>query len=142
MTSLNQLGYPTTTLQNPSLVVSTTEPLRGLLDDIANIRTVLDKLIDNEAKDVVLVVHSYGGMPGAASVPGFEKKEREQQGKQGGIVAVLFIAAFGLPKGTSLKEAVGGTYPPWQKQDVRCYRSTSGHVSKPFLHTSHVHGGL
>lgn len=111
---LKDLGYPIAVVDHPS----NNESDKGLDDDIANVRSTLDHLIKTKKKAVVLVLHSYGGIPGGAGMHGYERKERERNEEDGGIVAVLYIAALAGPKCTSLLEASDGKFPPWINIDV------------------------
>ncbi|KAL1967164.1 hypothetical protein VTN77DRAFT_3455 [Rasamsonia byssochlamydoides] len=108
MAQLKALGYPTTTTQLPSVggKVSTT-----MTDDAAHINKFLSQLVD-DGKDVVLIMHSYSGIPGTESVKGLAKKDRQAAGLPGGIVALVYIAAFLLPQGQSLVSFLG-SMPDW-----------------------------
>lgn len=52
----------------------------------------------NEGKEIILVAHSYGGIPGCASIEGQTVAERSARGEVGGISCVFFIASFALEK--------------------------------------------
>lgn len=67
---------------------------------------VLDPLLE-EGKDVVLFMHSYGGVYGPASLKGISKNERASKGLQGGVIAAIFAAGVIAPKGTNAVEAMG-----------------------------------
>lgn len=70
----------------------------GVQDDAAVVRAAIDE-IDG---DVVVVAHSYGGIPasvGAADHPT--------------VVHIVYVAAFALDQGESLLAAVGGVAPSW-----------------------------
>ncbi|KAL2811947.1 hypothetical protein BJX63DRAFT_397656 [Aspergillus granulosus] len=47
-------------------------------------------------------MHSYAGIPGTESVKGFARKDLAAQGKQGGVVSLVYIAAFPVPAGASV----------------------------------------
>lgn len=113
---LRQSSYPSVTLSLPSIgeLAATFAP--G--DDIRAIRSELEKLVENEGKDVVMAMHSYGGVPGSQTVTGLEKSVRTKEGKKGGVIHILFIAALVLENGQSLVEALGGGLPPWAVADV------------------------
>ncbi|KAJ7918517.1 Alpha/beta hydrolase fold-1 [Mycena leptocephala] len=64
----------------------------GLYDDAAKVAAVASKLAD-EGKDVVLVPHSYGGLVACEAAKGLAKSVREKEGKQGGIVRIVFVTA-------------------------------------------------
>jgi hypothetical protein len=52
-------------------------------------------------------MNSYAGFPGTESSKGLSKTEREKEGKKGGIVALVYLAAFIQPVGVSLKASMG-----------------------------------
>ena len=64
---LNNESYPTVGLPLPS--IGATPPHASFDEDVKAIRDTLTKLIDTEAKEVALVVHSYAGMPRSAKGP-------------------------------------------------------------------------
>ena len=80
----------------------------------------LEQVIGGEqGKDVVLVLHSFGGVPGCAAAGTFLRFMRKDQGKEGGIVAVLFLATFASSKGMSYLQAFGGKHAPFVMMEVR-----------------------
>ncbi|KAI0543781.1 Alpha/beta hydrolase fold-1 [Xylaria curta] len=89
-----------------------TDPSVGLHDDAAKIRLALTKLV-NEGKEVVLVAHSYGGIVASNSVDGLSITQRAAIGLKGGVIMILYLAAFAIPIGTDLVENFGGSYAPW-----------------------------
>ena len=74
-------------------------------DDVEYIRELLEALVGDE-KDVVLVMHSYGAVPGCQAVAGLEHSHRVKQGKRGGIISLVFIG--GLLASVGLR--VSGSY--------------------------------
>lgn len=81
--------------------------------DAKDIERSLRTLVEGEGKDVLLVMHSYAGMPGAAAAVGLGKSERQQQGLAGGVIGMVFIGAFVVPEGLSCAGLQGGNLPPW-----------------------------
>ncbi|KAF1843463.1 alpha/beta-hydrolase [Cucurbitaria berberidis CBS 394.84] len=71
-------------------------PSPSMYDDAAFINAFVTKLAE-EGKDIVLLAHSYGGTPATESLKGVTKKEREAQGKKGGVVRVAYLTAI-VPK--------------------------------------------
>ena len=92
-------------------------------EDVKAIRDTLTKLVDTEEKEVILVVHSYTGMPGAEAPKGLGKKDRQVKGLKGGVVRLVFIVAFAMPEGFQ-PTASGQQMPEWMKMDMQV-RSTS-----------------
>ena len=58
------------------------------------IRDCLSALTKDE-KDIVLVVHSYTGMPGTEAPKGLGKKGRQDAGLKGGVIRLVYIR-YGL----------------------------------------------
>jgi len=106
-------GYPTVGLPLPSAGAS--PPHANFDEDVKGIRDCLVKLVE-EGKDVVLVTHSYTGMPGAEAPAGLGKKERQAANLKGGVIRMVFIMAFAMPEGFA-PTAGGAQYPEWMKMD-------------------------
>ncbi|KAI4862435.1 Alpha/beta hydrolase fold-1 [Hypoxylon rubiginosum] len=64
-----------------------------MYDDAAFIATHVKSLAD-AGNDVILITHSYGGVPATQSVQGLSKKEREAQGLQGGIIGIAYMTSL------------------------------------------------
>jgi hypothetical protein len=61
--------------------------------DATFIASEIQKLAD-EGKYVVLIGHSYGGVPLSESTKGLGKEEREKKGKKGGVVKLGYMTAL------------------------------------------------
>jgi pimeloyl-ACP methyl ester carboxylesterase len=118
---LHQRGWETEAVTYPS--VGAEPPTKGLVEDAAAVRATLEKLAD-DGKDIVLVVHSYGGLVGQNAVEGLGVKQRQAAGKRGGVINFVYLAAFVAPKGACIKEMTGGQFLPWMKFEVRRNSST------------------
>ena len=86
---LKDAGYETETIALPSAGGAIPKTMH---DDVAHIQSVASKYCD-QGKDVVIAMHSYGGIPGTESSKGMSKADREAAGKKGGIVGLVYIAA-------------------------------------------------
>ena len=75
--------------------------------DAAFIAQEIEKLAD-EGKDVILIGHSYGGVPLSESTKGLGKEEREKEGKKGGVVRLGYLTALVPPVGTSAGGVLAG----------------------------------
>lgn len=98
-------GYPSLDPKDPSTTDCYT--------DTEAITAVLRPLVEDEGKDVLLFMHSYAGMPGAAAATALAKSQRAQEGKVGGVIGLLFLGAFVVPEGLSCAGLQGGNLPPW-----------------------------
>lgn len=107
---LEAAGYETKGVHLAS--VGAAEPLKDFQPDVDAIQAVIKSSV-NEGKDVLLVVHSYGGVVGGQAVEGLDKASREKEGKKGGISHLYYCCAFALPEGVSLMDALQQKPLPW-----------------------------
>lgn len=63
-------------------------------------RTVVGVL--EEGLEVVVVMHSYGGIPGSAAMRDLGKAQRTKAGKAGGVVRLVYAASFLLREGDAM----------------------------------------
>jgi hypothetical protein len=89
--------------------------VKSMDPDKALIRSTVTKIVEGD-KDVIMVSHSYGGVPTKSSLEGLSKIEREKEGKKGGVVAHCMISAILLDEGESVHN--GRDPAPWQTQEV------------------------
>lgn len=87
------------------------EPLAHMYDDAAAVAAEARKLAD-EGKHVVLLGHSYGGMVISQCTKGLSVREREAEGKAGGVVRLIYLTAIvpklGFTGGGSERERIVG----------------------------------
>ena len=97
---ISELGeFDVRTVDLPSCTGGPDE-LGGLEDDAATVRAAI-AAIDGP---VVVVAHSYGGLPVSEGVSGSDG---------GQVTHLVYLCAFMLDAGESLLAAAGGTPPPW-----------------------------
>lgn len=114
---LHEISFPTITVELPTTARANTATYR---DDVYAIRSVLETEVVENGKEVMLAAHSYGGVPACQTVSGLERSKRKAEGKAGGIVHVLFIAALLVEQDQKMADALeGGKTPPWAVFKVR-----------------------
>lgn len=69
-----------------------------MYDDAKFIASEVEKLAD-AGKDVILIGHSYAGIPVSESARGLSKEERKEQGKPGGLVNLAYLTCLVPPVG-------------------------------------------
>lgn len=114
--SLSRHGYPTVALQLPS--TGAVPPHADFSGDVDGIRSCLVRLVEGEEREVVLVVHSYAGMPGAEAPKGLGRAERERSGLKGGVIRIVFIMAYVAPEGFSPTDG-GAQMPDWMQLNLK-----------------------
>lgn len=108
-------NYTCHTVSFPSIQQATT--VQDLQPDIDAVRAIVAPEVE-AGHDVILVVHSWAGLPVSSALSGLSKREREEKQQASGVTRLVFIAAF-LPRdGESLVAAFGGIPPPWYVHDV------------------------
>lgn len=121
---LTSHGYESEAVAYPS--VGAEPPNKGLRDDAAALRSALERLAD-QGKEIVLAVHSYGGLVGQNAVEGLGYKQRAKAGKAGGVIMFVYITAFVNKKGLSLLDQLGNKWLPWMiPAEVGCWSFSSG----------------
>ena len=128
----------------PKLPSAGTIPATPSFDeDVKSIRNAVGSVIET-GKEVVVVMHSYGAVPGCEALKGLKVKappvlgggltwktnasEFENQDSMGGIVKLVFLAAMVLPVGGSTWSSRKGNVPIegfGYKVEYQCFPSVS-----------------
>ena len=101
---LKAQGYEVHVVNMPS--VSRKEPTPDMHDDSAAIGAELDKLVE-QGKDILVISHSYSGIPVSEGVKGFSKEIRAEKGKKGGVIGILYTTALVVKEGQSAADLLG-----------------------------------
>ncbi|KAH6613162.1 Alpha/beta hydrolase fold-1 [Boeremia exigua] len=107
---LHARGWSTESVSYPSYGAE--PPNKTLIDDVASVRTTLEQLI-NQGREIVLVAHSYGGLVAANATEGLAKEHQAKVGRKGGVIMLVYLAAFVVPKGKGMADMFGGQLPSW-----------------------------
>ncbi|RMZ83536.1 hypothetical protein DV738_g1083, partial [Chaetothyriales sp. CBS 135597] len=107
--SLEAAGYEVKGVDLPS---GGSVPIHDFGPDVELIQATVREFAD-QGKDVLLVLHSYGGVVGSEAVKGLDKATREKEGLKGGISHLYFCSAFIIPENVSISEALGNKPLPW-----------------------------
>ncbi|OOF89827.1 hypothetical protein ASPCADRAFT_11247 [Aspergillus carbonarius ITEM 5010] len=72
-------------------------------EDVDVVIHLLDKLVNQDGKLVLLAAHSSGGWVATqAAIPSLQAKPRQAEGKPGGIIGLFYMGAFVVPVGESV----------------------------------------
>ncbi|RYP08638.1 hypothetical protein DL764_001766 [Monosporascus ibericus] len=70
----------------------------------------------DQGRSVVLVGHSYGGIPACIATRGNGVEDRRAVGKRGGFSHLVFLCAFAMPaRDMSVLTVSGGSWLPWHE---------------------------
>lgn len=72
-------------------------------------------------------MHSYSAIPGTECVKGFARRDLSSQGKNGGVVSLIYLSAFIVPAGASIESFLPGGFDSFMTMDV------SSVAALPFL---------
>ena len=119
-TLLTAAGYTVHGVNLPS--VGPVKHLQSFDPDVVEIRNAINSVL-SKGKDVVMLYHSYGGVPGSEALGEYIKDLESGKGKEGwGMVRrLVYCASFVLPEGGSLMAALQGKPLPWFILDVVCF---------------------
>lgn len=81
-------------------------------DDVVAIMAVAQPLFD-EGKEVIIIGHSYGGLPTVAATKDQTTVDRASRGEIGGFKQLILLAAYVIPERGSDLRSLGEKYPDW-----------------------------
>lgn len=94
---ISKAGYEIRGIHPPTVGLSSRQgrdgPAPSMYDDATVIAQEAEKLAD-QGRNVILMGHSYAGIPMSQSTKGLGKEERKAQGKPGGIVRLAYISSL------------------------------------------------
>lgn len=85
--------------------------------DVEAVRSAVEPLV-TAGNEVILIMHSYGGVVGSSSIAGLTKKDRQAKGLTGGVSHLFYISAYMLAKDQSAWDILvqaGGDTPERRK---------------------------
>ncbi|KAJ5537739.1 hypothetical protein N7494_007218 [Penicillium frequentans] len=107
---LEAVNYKTEKVHLPTVGPST--HYLNFDEDVAQIRRQIKHAV-NAGQEVVVVVHSYGGLPSNEAIKGLDINTRQKMGLTGGVTHLFFCCSFVIAEGQSLISAFGGNDLPW-----------------------------
>lgn len=101
--TLQKQGHSARAISLPSANDGSRLPAPTAEDDAKHIRAEITADLDSstEPSDVVVLLHSYAGVPGSSALKGLGRDDRAAEGKTTAVVGVLYLASFVLPLGVS-----------------------------------------
>lgn len=104
--ALHALSYQAVVSDLPSASRLPPASAASMADDAEHFHGIAESLAD-EGRDIVIVTHSYGGIPGTEAAKGLAKTDREAEGKKGGIVRLVYLTSVVPPVGGTLISTLG-----------------------------------
>jgi len=106
ISALHALSYPAIVSDLPSASRLPPAPAASMADDAAHFHGLAESLAD-EGRDIVILTHSYGGIPGTEAAKGLAKTDREAEGKKGGVIRLVYLTSIVPPVGGSQLSVMG-----------------------------------
>ncbi|KFX93376.1 hypothetical protein V490_04860 [Pseudogymnoascus sp. VKM F-3557] len=106
ISALHALSYPAIVSDLPSASRLPPAPAASMADDAAHFHGLAESLAD-EGRDIVILTHSYGGIPGTEAAKGLAKADREAEGKKGGVIRLVYLTSIVPPVGGSQISVMG-----------------------------------
>ncbi|KAK4935872.1 hypothetical protein LTR10_023130 [Elasticomyces elasticus] len=105
-------GYEIVVDTLPSCSRAPPERPATMAEDAVHFHDIAEKLAD-QGKEIVMVMHSYGGVVGTECSKGLSRTERKEAGKAGGIIKLVYFTCVVPGVGISLRELLPGDDLPW-----------------------------
>ena len=100
---LEESGYDVHCLSLPSMEDATIDD--NWKEDVKLVSRTVEQLAD-QGREVLIVMHSRGGLVGSDAAKDLSSADRAKEGKQGGVVGMVYLAAFACPEGPWTKDAL------------------------------------
>ena len=124
----SKAGYTVVSQQLPS-VNPAVPTSASVANDTMFIRHQLLIPLLEGGKEVLLITHSYGSVPGAAAAAGLSRQQRQAQGSEGGLLGLVVIAGLLIGQGETLFNLFGGRFQPWHLVNVRAGDSSAAQLA-------------
>jgi hypothetical protein len=146
--AVSEAGYEIKGIHPPSVGPSSRQgrdgPAPSMYDDAAMVAQEAERLAD-QGKDVIIIAHSYGGVPVSQAPRGLGKDERKAQGKPGGVVRLAYMTCLVPAIGKSAMDVLSSmpeSKPPSTSIDVNKYPLTQGPLPTPRSSVSDIFTSL
>ncbi|KAK6611124.1 hypothetical protein H4I96_02722 [Botrytis cinerea] len=114
-TLLGHYGYPVLPVQLPSVLANGNHASNDPAQDTRAIRSSVSHLVE-AGHDVIVVLHSYAGVPGGDALQGLGKTDRAQRGLRGGVLRIVFVMAWIVQEGFKMcEEGDYSSFPPYMQ---------------------------
>jgi pimeloyl-ACP methyl ester carboxylesterase len=104
ISELKTHGYESAAPKLPTIGAS--PPLNNFDPDVAAVRAAILSFLE-VGRDVIVIPHSYGGLPASEAIKGLAKPDREKAGFNTGVLQIIYISSFIFPENTSIASAYG-----------------------------------
>lgn len=85
-------------------------------EDVNVVREAIEASV-TAGQDVVIVMHSYGGVVGSEAAEGFSRLDKPSGDRErGSVVHLVYVTAFALAEKKSLSSALGGKPLDWYEE--------------------------
>lgn len=110
---LGHYGYSVLPVQLPSVLANGGHASNDPTQDTRAIRSSVTRLVE-AGHDVIVILHSYAGVPGGDALYGLGTAERAQRGLRGGVLRVVFVMAWIVQEGFRMcEEGDYSSFPPY-----------------------------
>ncbi|KAJ5519318.1 hypothetical protein N7453_001740 [Penicillium expansum] len=82
------------------------------------VRETVNPLVD-AGQEVIMLIHSYGGIAGTSAIRNLTRKDRQTGNLPGGVVSLIYAAAFILTEGQTIQIVVQAVTLPGRSSLVK-----------------------
>ncbi|RDW89593.1 hypothetical protein BP6252_01625 [Coleophoma cylindrospora] len=143
-TALFRHGYTSIKISLPT-VLGPQSPVASsdFQPDVIALRNGLMTLVIEDEREVIVVMHGYSSLPGCEAVRGLSKRDREREGKRGGVIRLVFIMAWLPQEGfQSAERGDTSSFLPWVAVDEITHPPNQQQAGTSTIHALHAPGIL
>lgn len=116
--ALSERGFTVVQPENPSTNTNPTAVEgKSPYDDAKNIQSMMEPHLA-AGREIVVICHSYGGVPGTLALEGYQTTDRQAKGLSGGVKRIVYFTSFALPKPNMSVIDLMGNYPQGLEKQV------------------------
>jgi hypothetical protein len=128
---LGSYGYAVHPVTLPSIVTNGTPTSNDPAQDMRAIRSTVSRYVE-AGHYVIVVLHSYAGVPGGDALQGLSHTERAQRGLRGGVLRVVYVVGWIVKEGFKMcQEGDYSSFPPYLQSNTTSRVSTISVSSLP-----------
>ncbi|PQE16710.1 FAD binding domain-containing protein [Rutstroemia sp. NJR-2017a BBW] len=115
---LGSYGYAVHPVTLPSIVTNGTPTSNDPAQDMRAIRSTVSRYVE-AGHYVIVVLHSYAGVPGGDALQGLSHSERAQRGLRGGVLRVVYVVGWIVKEGFKMcQEGDYSSFPPYLQSNT------------------------
>lgn len=136
---LESHGYSVRAVALPSVIDEGTTPPEDPRDDVVAVRKVIEEVLEG-GSNVLVVPHSYGGIPATSALKDLDTASRKAAGKSTSVIGLAPIAAYTIREGDDI--ATGQDLPSGERIEMHGIKGPLNFIRPEFQPAKVFYGDL